>query len=187
MTPAGRWEPPQVDGRLDDAAWDAVAWSGDFVQREPTDGGATVAVAVQGPLRRRRALLRLPRSSTTRPSSRSLLARRDWFPGDWIEVNIDSRADDRTAYSFTLSLSGSRGDEYISDDGNDWDGNWDPVWEGATAVDAEGWTAEMRIPLSQLRFDPAKGQPWGLQVHRRHFRAGERSTWQEIPRTRAAG
>jgi hypothetical protein len=97
-------------------------------------------------------------------------------------VNIDSRADERTAYSFTLSLSGTRGDEYISDDGNNWDGNWDPVWEGATAVDAEGWTAETRIPLSQLRFDPAKNRPWGLQVHRRHFRAGERSTWQEIPR-----
>ena len=53
------------------------------------------------------------------------------------------------------------GDEFISQDGNRWDANWDPIWEGATAVDGEGWTAEMRIPLSQLRFSSADGADLG--------------------------
>ncbi len=175
-------EAPQVDGRVDDPAWDVVSWSGDFVQREPADGAPPSQQSQVKVLYDDEALYFAFRLYDDPALVTRHLARRDWFPGDWIEVNIDSRADERTAYSFTLSLSGSRGDEYISNDGNNWDGNWDPVWEGATAIDAEGWTAEMRIPLSQLRFDPAKRQPWGLQVHRRHFRAGERSTWQEIPR-----
>lgn len=174
-------EAPRLDGRVDDPAWAAVPWSGDFVQREPDDGAPPSRQSQVKVLYDDKALYFAFRLFDDPDLLTPHLARRDWFPGDWIEVNIDSRADERTAYSFTLSLSGSRGDEYISEDGNNWNGNWDPVWEGATCIDAEGWTAEMRIPLSQLRFDPAKPAPWGLQVHRRHFRAGERSTWQPIP------
>lgn len=175
-------EPPRLDGRVDDPAWEAVPWSGDFVQREPDDGAPPSRQSQVKVLYDDKALWFAFRLFDDPAQVTSQLARHDWFPGDWIEVNIDSRADDQTAYSFTLSLSGSRGDEYISEDGNNWNGNWDPVWEGATAIDADGWTAEMRIPLSQLRFDPAKDKAWGLQVHRRIFKAGERSTWQSIPR-----
>ena len=64
------------------------------------------------------------------------LARRDRFPGDWIEVNIDSYFDRRTAFSFTLSCSGTQGDELVSNDGARWDTNWNPVWHGAAQLDA---------------------------------------------------
>lgn len=174
--------PPHIDGALDDAAWAQVDWSGDFVQREPADGAPPARPSQFKVVYDDDALYFAFRLFDDPARVAPILARHDWFPGDWIEVNIDSRADERTAYSFTLSLSGTRGDEYISEDGNSWNGNWDPVWEGATRVDDQGWTAEMRIPLSQLRFDPAKDAAWGLQVHRRHFRDGERSTWQRIPR-----
>ncbi len=174
--------PPRVDGLLDDPAWDAVSWSGDFLQRDPLDGAAPIHPSQVKVLYDDQALYFAFRLFDDPSRVAPILARRDWFPGDWIEVNIDSRADERTAYSFTLSLSGSRGDEYISEDGNNWNGNWDPVWQGATHVDDQGWTAEMRIPLSQLRFDPRKPAPWGLQVHRHHFRDGQHSTWQRIPR-----
>lgn len=175
--------PPRIDGLVDDAAWQAVEWSGDFRQREPADGAPPAQPSQVKVLYDDKALYFAFRLTEAPGGVTPHLARRDWFPGDWIEVNIDSRSDERTAYSFTLGLSGSRGDEYISEDGNNWNGNWDPVWEGATNIDAQGWTAEMRIPLSQLRFDPAKAAPWGLQVHRRHFRDGQRSTWQHIPRS----
>jgi hypothetical protein len=105
------------------------------------------------------------------------LARRDWFPGDWVEVNIDSYNDRLTAYSFTASVSGVRGDEFISKDGDSWDGSWDPVWDFKAATDGEGWTAEIRIPLSQLRYQNSADQTWGLQVQRRVFREEERSLW----------
>jgi len=173
---------PRLDGRVDDPAWQLVEWSGDFVQRQPTDGAQPTHQTRFKVLYDDDALYFAFRAYDDPARVTSRLARRDWFPGDWIEVNIDSRGDRRTAYSFTLSLSSTRGDEYISDDGQSWDGNWDPVWEGATAIDAEGWTAEMRIPLSQLRFDARSERTWGLQVQRNLFREGERSTWQEIPR-----
>ncbi|MBC8425330.1 carbohydrate binding family 9 domain-containing protein [bacterium] len=175
-------EKPVLDGRIDDPAWRQVEWSGDFVERQPKDGGPPAAQTEFKILYDDEALYFGFRLHDDPALVRSMLARRDWFPGDWIEVNIDSYFDQRTAFSFTLSLSGTRGDEFVSNDGNRWDGSWDPVWSGAARVDEGGWTAEMKIPLSQLRFDGAEEQVWGLQVQRRIFRDEERSTWQHIPK-----
>ena len=66
-----------------------------------------------------------------------------------------------------------------------WDTNWDPVWNGAARLAEKGWTAEMRIPLSQLRFSAASEQTWGLQINRRVYRLEERSSWQRIPKDRS--
>lgn len=175
-------EPPRVDGRLDDAAWDLVEWSTDFVQYEPAEGEPPTRQTAFKMVYDDEAVYFAFRAYDDPQQVRSLLARRDRFPGDWVEVNIDSYFDRRTAFSFTLSLSGTRGDEFISNDGNNWDSNWDPVWEGATHLDDDGWTGETRIPLSQLRFSGAQKQVWGLQVMRRLFREEERSTWQHIPK-----
>jgi hypothetical protein len=109
------------------------------------------------------------------------MSRRDQFPGDWIEINIDSHHDLRTAFSFTLSVSGVRGDEFVSNNGNNWDASWNPIWYSKTHINDKGWTAEIKIPLSQLRYGNEKEKVWGFQVHRRLFRKEERSTWQYIP------
>src|SRR5436190_1758239 len=76
----------------------------------------------------------------------------DGFEGDWVEINIDSYADKRSAFSFTSSVSGVKGDEYVSNNGENWDASWDPIWYLKTSINSEGWIAEVRIPLSQLRF-----------------------------------
>ena len=173
---------PALDGRLDDPAWTHVEWSGDFIQREPAEGGPPSQQTRFKVVYDDEALyFAFHLADDPRQVSRQL-ARRDSFPGDWIEVNIDSYRDHRTAFSFTLSCSGTQGDEYISDDGDDWDTNWDPVWNGAAHLGDDGWTAEMRIPLSQLRFSDAEEQTWGLQVTRRVYRLEERSSWQRIPK-----
>jgi hypothetical protein len=174
--------PPRIDGQLGDAAWQLVEWSSDFVQYEPAEGKPPARQTAFKLVYDDEALYFAFRVFDDPGKVRSLLARRDRFPGDWIEVNIDSYFDRRTAFSFTLSLSGTRNDEFISNDGGNWDTNWDPVWEGATRIDEEGWTAETRIPLSQLRFSDAEQQVWGLQVMRRLFRNEERSIWQRIPK-----
>lgn len=109
------------------------------------------------------------------------MGRRDVFPGDWVEINIDSYHDLRTAFSFTLSVSGVKNDEFVSGDGNVWDTRWNPVWFGKTNIDSLGWTAELKIPFSQLRYGNQQEPVWGIQVMRRLFRKEERSTWQFIP------
>lgn len=108
------------------------------------------------------------------------MGRRDDFPGDWVELNIDSYNDDRTAFSFTISASGVKGDEFVSNNGH-FDPSWNPIWYMQTNVDDKGWTAEVKIPFSQLRFSNKKEQVWGIQSTRLVFDKGERSTWQPVP------
>ncbi|MCB9512909.1 MAG: carbohydrate binding family 9 domain-containing protein [Candidatus Latescibacteria bacterium] len=170
---------PRIDGQLDDPCWNLVDWGADFTQWRPDEGKPPSQQTAFKILYDDRNLYVAYRAYDDEPEKIvSRLTRRDWFPGDWVEINIDSYHDRRTAYSFTSSVSGVRGDEFVSKDGDDWDGSWDPIWDLKTHVDAEGWTAEVRIPLSQLRYQPLPEQVWGIQVTRRVFREEERSTWQ---------
>ena len=107
---------------------------------------------------------------------------RDDLEGDQVGIEIDSYFDHRTAFSFSINAAGVKGDMVISNDGENRDSNWDPIWYVKTDIGEQGWTAEMRIPLSQLRFGNKENQAWGLQVTRTLFRKEERSGWQFIPK-----
>lgn len=173
----------ELNGALDDAAWDAVEWGGDFIQYQPAEG-LTPTFSTQFKILYDNEFLYIA-YKVHDPSPDSIvqrMSRRDEFPGDWVEINIDSYHDLRTAFSFTLSASGVRGDEFISNDGNNWDESWNPIWFGKTQIVADGWTAEVKIPLSQLRYSGEEEMVWGIQVQRVLFRKNERSTWQHIPR-----
>ena len=95
---------PVMDGRLDDPAWATVEWTGDFVQREPADGKPPSQKTQFKVVYDDHALYLGFRAFDDPREVRSLLARRDRFPGDWIEVNLDSYFDHRTAFSFTLPI-----------------------------------------------------------------------------------
>ena len=110
------------------------------------------------------------------------LARRDDRPhSDWVDVVIDSYLDRRTAFRFGVNPAGVKSDAYMFDDTNE-DDSWDAVWEVATQIDDLGWTAEFRIPYSQLRFDGAVRQTWGLNFVRYVGRHLETSLWAPISR-----
>ncbi|MFQ5605337.1 MAG: DUF5916 domain-containing protein, partial [bacterium] len=174
--------PPEIDGRLNDAAWTKAEWTGNFTQREPDDGAAPSQKTAFKVLFDGHNLYIGIRAYDSEPAKiEKRVTRRDRFEGDWVEVNIDSYFDHRTAFSFTVNAAGVKGDEAISNDGDNWDSNWNPVWFVEVNSDDQGWTAEMRIPFSQLRFANKKDQVWGLQVQRRVFRKEERSVWQYIP------
>jgi hypothetical protein len=178
--------PPRIDGHLDEAVWDAVEWTDGFIQREPAEGAPPTGDTRFKVLYDDDNLYLAYHALDPDPDGIvSILDRRDNFPGDWVEVNIDSYHDHRTAFSFTASLSGSQGDEFISEDGENWDGNWDPVWEHQARPTGDGWAAEVRIPLSQLRYGDRDEHVWGIQVQRRIYRQEERSVWQPIPKDEA--
>jgi len=171
-----------LDGIPTEEAWNAVEWGGDFTQWRPNEGKPPSQQTNFKILYDDRFLYVAYRCHDLSPDSVSKrMGRRDEFPGDWIEINIDSYHDKRTAFSFTISVSGVRNDEFISNDGNNSDANWNPIWYAETHVDGKGWTAEIKIPFSQLRYGNEPEKTWGLQVHRRLFRKEERSTWQYIP------
>ncbi len=171
-----------LDGIPSEDAWNLVEWGGDFIQRQPNEGAKPSQETAFKVLYDERFLYIAVRCYDKMPDSIiKRMGRRDEFPGDWIEVNIDSYHDLRTAFSFTLSASGVRSDEAISNDGNNWDASWNPIWFAKAHIDKEGWTGELKIPFSQLRYGKGKEKVWGLQLTRRFFRKEERSTWQNIP------
>ncbi|RYZ53867.1 MAG: hydrolase [Sphingobacteriales bacterium] len=172
----------RIDGIPDEETWDQASWSGDFIQYQPNEKAAPSQQSFFKILYDKKFLYIAYRAVDTAPDSIiKRMARRDEFPGDWMEINIDSYHDQRTAFSFTLSVSGVRGDEFISANGDSWDQSWNPIWFARTHIDSAGWTGEIKIPFSQLRYGNEKEKVWGIQVQRRIFRKEERSTWQYIP------
>lgn len=172
---------PVVDGLIDDACWEQVEWSGGYEQFQPYNLEAPSQDTRLKVLYDTRNLYVAFRCFDTEPEKiERRMSRRDGFAGDWVEINIDSYHDLRTAFSFTISASGVKGDEFVSNDGNNWDSNWNPIWYAKTNIDDEGWTAEIRIPLSQLRFGNQEEHVWGIQSTRRYFREEERDTWQPM-------
>jgi hypothetical protein len=182
-TAAVHGEPPLIDGYLNDPAWNQVAWGGgDFRQRNPDKGKPATVQTKFKILYDAKNVYVVIRCYDPEPQKIvRRMSRRDSFEGDMVEINFDSYYDKRTAFSFTASVSGVKGDEYVSNNGDNWDSGWDPIWYLKTSIDAEGWVAEMRIPLSQLRFTDLPELTWGVNVMRIFFRNQERSQWQYIP------
>jgi len=174
---------PAIDGKYDESAWDAVEWSGDFVQRDPNDGATPSQNTEFKILFDDNNLYIVIRALDSVPGEIvNRLSRRDKDDGDWLAVSIDSYADKQTAFTFGVTSAGVKFDfMFVNDNGND--ANWEAVYYTATSIDDLGWVAEMRIPLSQLRFAKKDKHTWGLNIFRYIYRKQELSFWQPIPRT----
>src|SRR3990172_12850473 len=103
---------------------------------------------------------------------------------DWLAIGIDSYRDRRTAFAFFVNPAGVKRDSYLFDDSNE-DYSWDAVWEVATSRDAEGWTAEFRIPFSQLRFPKRDEHQFGFNVYRVIARLNEEHYWRLPPKNQS--
>ena len=174
--------PIRLDGRLDEPSWGEAGVAAEFTQAWPNPGATVTERTEARVLYDEQAIYVAVRMYDTRPDSvAAQLARRDatGIYSDWIHVIIDSYHDRRTAFRFSVNPRGVKKDVYTFDDGNE-DLSWDAVWDVATLVDSLGWTAEFRIPLSQLRFGSAgtdAERVWGFQVQRDIARKDERDTW----------
>ena len=174
---------PVINGLLDDDCWNLVEWSTNFIQSQPVENKPPSQETAFKILYDNDNLYIFIRAYDSEPDKISkIMSRRDNFSGDFVWVDIDSHFDKQTDFLFAASASGAKSDAAITDDGNNEDDNWNPIWFMKTSVDDKGWCAEMKIPLSQLRFGKKDEQIWGLQVSRNIFRLQERSSWQYIPK-----
>jgi hypothetical protein len=175
--------PISVDGRLDEAAWTAAPKQSGFTQRFPKDGDKPTFDTEFAVLYDDEAIYVGVWANDPEPEHiRRLLVRRDLdSTADSIAIGIDSYHDRRTAYVFQLNAAGVQRDMLVFDDQGS-DDSWDAVWTGDVAVTDRGWTAEFRIPLSQLRFSDDIGE-WGFQIRRYVGRTAEESTWSPWPRS----
>ncbi|BAH40580.1 MAG TPA: hypothetical protein DGD08_04190 [Gemmatimonas aurantiaca] len=176
---------PRIDGSADDDIWKTARAITEFRQFEPTEDGdpsfrTEARVAYDS-----RNLYVLVRNYDPHPDSiLSVLQRRDGMAlSDDIILGVDSYNDKRTGYMFRLTPAGTMSDGYVFNDGNE-DWGWNAVWEGAAQIDSLGWTAEYRIPLSQLRYVPSGDNTFGLLLMRRIARRGERISWPLFRRSR---
>lgn len=175
-------QPIKIDAILDDA-WSSVEWQGDFVQRVPYDGQPATQQTKFKVLYDDDFIYVFIKALDSAPDSIvRRLSQRDSYQGDRVDIFIDSYNDKRTAFGFTASASGVKSDQIITADGDNWDDSWNPIWYLATAIVEDGWVAEMKIPVSQLRFAKSQNHTWGFQVRRSLFRKGENSFWRPFDR-----
>lgn len=175
-----------VDGKLDEAAWGKATPISDFHQQQPNEGAAPTQRTEVRILYDERALYIGARMYDSLGASgiRAPLARRDQLldsngnngsfnslTTDKLIVMLDPYHNHIDDAWFEINPAGVRGDQFNGDP------SWDPIWQAATHVDSLGWTAEIRIPYSQLRFSRDRVQTWGLQIWRYTDRLNEQDMW----------
>jgi hypothetical protein len=180
-------EPPVIDGRLDDHVWRDAPADDRFRQSFPDDGKTPSERTEVRVLYDDEAIYVGLRMHDREPDKIvARLTRRDRnVETDVVGVAIDSRHDHSSGFAFLVSAAGVQQDLLLFNDIED-SVDWDAVWDGEVSRDRGGWSAELRIPLSVLRFSDADEQVWGFTVRRYVSRTKEQSDWAHVPQGTAA-
>src|SRR2546423_6241419 len=168
-----------IDGRLDEPGWAVATPVTEFTQQDPLEGQAATQKTEIRFLFDNDALYigaRMYDSRGAKGVSAALTRRDDLLmsgrvTSDKIAIACDTCHTKNDYVWFELNPLGVKGDQQNGD------ASYDPVWEGAAAIDTVGWTAEFRIPFSQLRFSSDSLQSWGLQVWRTIDKSKETDMW----------
>jgi len=171
--------PPVIDGKDDDEVWRLATAIGQFRQFRPVeDAEPSLRTEVKVAYDEHNFYAFIRAFDPAPDSIQKLLARRDVrICCDQIKIMIDSYHDRRSGYEFAVNPGGVKRDYAVYDDTNE-DDAWDGVWDVGTRVDSLGWTAEFRIPLSQLRYAHGPTNTFGFGVWRDIDRRGlERVGW----------
>ena len=169
---------PVIDGKDDDEVWRDAPKINAFQEFDPNPGKAPrFATEVRVAYDARNFYVFIRAFDPEPKRILKLLARRDIrTASDQLKIIVDSYHDRRSGYEFAVNPAGVKRDYAISNDGNE-DDAWDGVWEAGTQVDSLGWTAEFRIPLSQMRYAQAESNTFGFAVWRDIDRYKERVSW----------
>ncbi len=178
----------RVDGRLDEADWSRATPATSFIQWDPNEGDPASERTEVRILVNDNALFVGARLYDSDPGAiKTTLARRDApADSDIFEIFLDPYHDHLTGVRFRINPSGSIREAVMGTSGGD-DPSWDPVWEASARVDSLGWVAEMRIPFSQLRYNPSDDAVWGIQMGRSIYRKGEVVFFSYVPKTESFG
>jgi hypothetical protein len=164
-----------IDAVLSEQTWHRPGFD-TFRQRDPNEGAipserTEIWVAYNGS-----SLYIAGRMYDSAPESLTVrLSRRDGsYNSDTFWFFVDPYNDGRTGFYFALDAAGTYYDGTLHNDADGWSNStWDGVWEGKVRIDSLGWTAEMRIPFSQLRFQDSDSLVWGVNFARQIARRNE--------------
>jgi hypothetical protein len=178
-----------IDGKLDEAAWADANVVTQFTQVDPKQGEpATQRTEIRILFDDDAVYIGAKMYDTEGAAGvRTSLVRRDQpFNSDYIEIVLDSFHDHLGQAFFDVNPSGSIQDR-IGAGSACCDSGWDPIWKASAHIDTDGWTAELRIPLSQLRFSRDSVQTWGMQLVRFIQRTNELDQWSYWKKTESGG
>jgi hypothetical protein len=170
---------PKIDGILDDECWNNVPIATDFIEQRPNPGRIE-------PKDRRTEMkvlyddvaIYVYARMYDHPDSVSheLVSRDNIGNADFISIIVDPFYDKMNGNGFFVTAAGVQFDAKYSQVGDE-DANWNAVWESAVKIDDKGWTCEMKIPYSALRFSGKDVQNWGLNFSRRIQRKNLQTFW----------
>ncbi|WP_018127683.1 DUF5916 domain-containing protein [Balneola vulgaris] len=173
----------KLDGFINEAIWATAPVATGFTQRSPNDGSqATQKTEARILYTDKEIFVSIMAYDTAPDSIIASLFRRDGNESsDWVYASFDSYNDKRTAFTFAVNPRGVQKDVlYFDDQGEDI--LWDAVWEASAKITDQGWSVEMRIPLSQLRFSSKDDiKSWGVNFQRRIARNQEFNFWAPTP------
>ncbi len=169
---------PAIDGVLDDSCWTMGQWSGGFIQWIPKEGAQPSQPTELKVLYDDKNIYVAIRAFDNEPEKIIRKGgKRDGFYGDVVGVTFDSYHDHRTGFEFDVTAAGQKIDLVLTNPSTP-DFNWNAVWDGAAGSEDSAWTAEFRIPLSQLRYSGDSEQVWGMHCWRWIDRLQEESDWE---------
>lgn len=171
--------PPVIDGILDDEVWKNAPSVSDFIQFEPDKGKPASVRTVAKILYDNDYIYVAFLCYDPEPEKIELEARRDrlMMGVDSVTVDLDTFNDDRTMYYFRTNPLGVQHDGRVTDNGLIADTNWDGIWKSAGARIEEGWSAEMAISFTAVKFQSGKNRTWGIQFSRYFPRRFEKNFW----------
>ena len=173
---------PKIDGELDDRVWKENKPASNFIEFKPLPGRLETED--------RRTEVKIVYDNTAiyigarmydEPDSifREVMPRDNLANSDFLGIVFDTYLDRINAFGFYVSSTGTQFDAKYSNSGNE-DNNWDAVWDSQVKIDSLGWTAELKIPYSALRFGSSEIQEWGLNMTRRRHMNNQQTSWSYI-------
>ena len=176
--------PIVVDGQLNDEVWLRAPAATEFTQREPDEGKPATEATELRIAYDDTALYVGARLKDREPAriARQLARRDQDAEADSFTVVLDPHHDHLTGASFAVTAAGVELDATIFNDTAQ-DQSWDAVWQSAVTVDESGWSLEMRIPYSQLRFPSADRLTFGINAMRYIQRKKEQAWLVHVPKT----
>jgi hypothetical protein len=169
---------PKLDGKDDDAVWKLAPTYSEFREFQPREDSAPRFKTEFRAAYDDAALYVFIRAFDPHPDSimRALTRHDQRGPSDQLKIMLDPYHDRRSGFEFAVNPDGVRREFSMANDGDE-DGSWDGVWQVATLVDSLGWTAEFRVPFSQLRYADAPTHTFGFGIWRDIERFKERVSW----------
>jgi hypothetical protein len=170
--------PPTVDGLLAGGEWDSAAVAAGFIQYEP-QRGAPASTRTQALIMYDSTHLYVAFRVVDPEPLTARLTRRDaeLLEDDAVIVLLDSHYDRQSAYYFVTNPLGTQLDGRVANDGRTVDQTWDATWLSAARITETGWTVEIAIPFTSIKYTAGAGTTWGVNFGRSRRRNLELSYW----------